>query len=405
MTAENKSRPVTTEHRITPQPDDPVAVVRLRLEGFIQTLKLAGYETTPANVQLAHQLCCTPAVESGYFLRTALRALFSQGREQWLDFNQIFESYWFDPVVVEEKSDARLLVSRSAGASAGIAFFSELQSQDAASADTSESGTEQIAGGAGEARMLSKRDFRFVFNPDEMRIIEQLVDELARKVKKQIRHRNRLSTHKGKIDAPKVARKNMGHGGWPFKLQFRHRTRVPARFVLLLDVSQSMEIYSTLFLRFARGILQAFADADAFAFHTELVPIGSELKEKSSSRLERKLKELSSGWLGGTRIAQSINSFNEDYAASVINRQTIVFIFSDGYDSGEPEDLVAEVLDIKQRCKKLVWINPLLGRQTADDVSIPIERCMNAVIPEVDLYTSAHNLDSLKMLTPAFSLR
>ena len=149
-------QPVTAEHRKTLQSDNPVAVVRLRLEGFIQTLKLAGYETTPANVQLAHQLCCTPLVESGHFLRTALRALFSQSKEQWLDFNQIFEHYWFDPVVIEEKSDARLLVSRSAGASAGIAFFSELQSQEAASAETSESGTEQIAGGAGEARMLSK---------------------------------------------------------------------------------------------------------------------------------------------------------------------------------------------------------------------------------------------------------
>jgi len=94
-----------------------------------------------------------------------------------------------------------------------------------------------------------------------------------------------------------------------------------------------------------------------------------------------------------------------EHQASVINRQTIVFIFSDGYDSGEPEDLVTEVLDIKQRCKKLVWINPLLGRQTGEEASYPIERCMNAVIPEVDLYTSAHNLDSLGKLAPAFSLR
>ncbi len=344
-------------------------------------------------------------VESAQSLRTALRALFSQNKDQWLGFNPLFDLYWFDPEREEVTADASLLISRSAGASAGIAFFSESQSQDAASSEASESGTEQIAGGAGEARMLSKRDFRFVFNPNDMRNIEHLVDELARKVKKQIRSRNRLSAHKGKIDAAKVARKNLGYGGWPFKLQFRRKTKSPARFVLLMDVSQSMEIYSTLFLRFARGILQAFADTDAFAFHTDLIPIGNELKEKNSRRLETKLKELSSGWLGGTRIAHSIQSFNHDYAANVVNRQTIVFIFSDGYDSCEPEELVAEVRDIKQRCKKLVWINPLLGRQTNDDVSYPIERCMNAVIPEVDLYTSAHNLDSLKLLTPAFSLR
>ena len=392
------------------QPDalptaNPVATVRQRLDGFIHELKLAGYDASPTNVQLAHQLCCTPWVESAESMRPALRALFSQTREQWLDFNHHFNYYWFAPEFVDENSEKSLLISKSAGSSAGIAFFSESQSQDTASTQTSQDGSDQNAGGAGEARMLSKRDFRFVFNPHDMRRIEQLVDELARKVKKQVRSRNRLSTHKGKIDAARVARKNLGNGGWPFTLQFRRKSRTPARFVLLMDVSQSMEIYSTLFLRFARGILQAFTDTDAFAFHTDLVPIGTELKEKNSKRLESKLKELSSGWLGGTRIAQSIHRFNEDYAASMINRQTIVFIFSDGYDSGEPEDLVTEVLDIKQRCKKLVWINPLLGRQTGEEASYPIERCMNAVIPEVDLYTSAHNLDSLGKLAPAFSLR
>jgi len=66
---------------------------------------------------------------------------------------------------------------------------------------------------------------------------------------------------------------------------------------------------------------------------------------------------------------------------------------------------VTEVLDIKKRCKRIVWINPLLGRETNSDIIYPIERCMNAVIPEVDLYTSAHNLESLRKLTPAFSLR
>jgi len=136
--------------------EDPVGVVRHRLDNFISTLKTAGYETTPANVQLAHQLCCTPIVESSNSLRTALRALFSQNKQQWLDFNQIFDVYWFKPFIEEESSDASLIVSRSAGSSAGIAFFSESQSQDTASSDTSESGIEQIAGGAGDRRKREK---------------------------------------------------------------------------------------------------------------------------------------------------------------------------------------------------------------------------------------------------------
>jgi uncharacterized protein with von Willebrand factor type A (vWA) domain len=385
--------------------DNPVAIVRSRMDAFIQTLNNAGFETAPAQVQLAYQLCCTPIIESAPVCRASLRALFSQDRDQWQRFNGIFNLYWFAPPADGEATEASLLISRSAGASAGMAFFSESQTQDSASPMTSEAGTDLVAGGAGEARMLSKRDFRFVFNPQHMRAIERQVDELARRVKKQVLRRNHSTANKGRIDAARVARKNLATGGWPFTLRFKQRSRNPARFVLLLDVSQSMEIYSALFLRFARGVLQAFADTDAFAFHTDLVPIGSELKEKNPRKLESKLKELSSGWLGGTRIASSLHRFNSEHAARVINRHTIVFVFSDGYDSGDPDDLLTEVLDIRQRCKRLVWVNPLLGRQGPDDVSLPIERCMNAVIPEVDQYLSAHNIESLKQLTPAFSLR
>ena len=167
-----------------------------------------------------------------------------------------------------------------------------------------------------------------------------------------------------------------------------------------------MEIYSYLFLRFARGLLQAFSDIDAFAFHTDLVPIGNELKDKNTRRLERKLKNLSSGWLGGTRIAESLEEFNTHYAGHTINRNTIVMIFSDGYDSSEPDQLIEQILKVKQHCRKLVWVNPLLGRSVPEEKTVlAVDECLQAVQPYLDLYTSAHSLESLNNLAPAFSLR
>ena len=81
-----------------------------------------------------------------------------------------------------------------------------------------------------------------------------------------------------------------------------------------------------------------------------------------------------------------------------------MIVFSDGYDSGDPDDLVNEITQIKSNCRKVVWVNPLLGRGTNPE-PLPVEKSLYAVLPHLDLYTSAHNLTSLKNLEAAFRLR
>jgi len=66
-------------------------------------------------------------------------------------------------------------------------------------------------------------------------------------------------------------------------------------------------------------------------------------------------------------------------------------ILSDGWDTGEPEALAAEVAAIKRRVRKLIWLNPLLG--LAD--YRPITRAMSAALPHVDVFAPAYNLESL----------
>lgn len=71
-------------------------------------------------------------------------------------------------------------------------------------------------------------------------------------------------------------------------------------------------------------------------------------------------------------------------------------IFSDGLDTGTPESLTGQMKIIKQRAKKLVWLNPLLGRDGYE----PTARCMQAALPLIDLFAPAHNLESLLALEP-----
>jgi uncharacterized protein with von Willebrand factor type A (vWA) domain len=99
---------------------------------------------------------------------------------------------------------------------------------------------------------------------------------------------------------------------------------------------------------------------------------------------------------GGTRIGESLATFNRWHARRIINSRTAVMIVSDGYDTGDPERLASEMQRLRQRCRRIIWLNPLIGWR---DYS-PQARGMRAALPYIDLFAPAHNLESLGALVP-----
>jgi len=51
---------------------------------------------------------------------------------------------------------------------------------------------------------------------------------------------------------------------------------------------------------------------------------------------------------------------------------------------------------LRRRCKRIVWLNPLLGAEGYE----PRARGMQAALPFLDLFASAHNIESLAALEP-----
>jgi uncharacterized protein with von Willebrand factor type A (vWA) domain len=71
-------------------------------------------------------------------------------------------------------------------------------------------------------------------------------------------------------------------------------------------------------------------------------------------------------------------------------------ILSDGYDTGTPDQLGEEMARLRKRCKRIVWLNPMIGWDGYE----PVTGGMQAALPHVDLFAPAHNLDSLAALEP-----
>lgn len=145
------------------------------------------------------------------------------------------------------------------------------------------------------------------------------------------------------------------------ELVWRQRKNKPLRLVVLLDASGSMSMYSAVFLRFMHGILDTFREAEAFVFHTRLIHISPALRERDATRAVERMSILAQGVGGGTRIGESLGTFNRWHAKRAIHARTCVMIVSDGYDTGPAEQLGREMAALRRRCRRIAWLNPMIG--------------------------------------------
>ncbi len=132
--------------------------------------------------------------------------------------------------------------------------------------------------------------------------------------------------------------------------------------------------------------------------YTALVHITDALKQPDVTRVRESLALISQGWSGGTRLGEALQRFARDYSAR-INSRTLFIIVSDGLDTGEPELLAQQLASIRRRCRKIVWLNPLLGREGYE----PKTGAMLAALPHIDVFAPAHTLQSLLALEPVLT--
>jgi uncharacterized protein with von Willebrand factor type A (vWA) domain len=250
--------------------------------------------------------------------------------------------------------------------------------------------------GASRTEGLAETDFRKLADPEAVAEAHALAARLARTMRTRLSRRERARRKGRRVDLRRTIRRNICHGGVPIELVWRNRKRRPLRLVVLLDASGSMSLYTSLFIRFIHGVLDHFREAEAFLFHTRLVHVSVAMRERDVTRALERLTLLAEGVGGGTRIGESLATFNRWHAKGVIHSRTCVMIVSDGYDTSAPQVLAAEMKQLARRCRRIVWLNPMMGWEGYE----PTARGMQAALPHVDLFAPAHSLMALAALEP-----
>ena len=229
------------------------------------------------------------------------------------------------------------------------------------------------------------------FPADQLDEVARVTVLIAKRLARRMSRRRRPVKRGGVVDLRRSIRANMMKGEI-IELRRRERRRKKIRLVLLADVSGSMDLYSRFLLLFLYALQNAFGRVETFTFATRLTRITEHLKGASYKQALRQLGAVRD-WSGGTRIGESLRDFNRTWG-HLVDRRTIVIVLSDGWDTGEPEELATEMLTLKRKAGRVIWLNPLLGNPSYE----PLTRGMAAALPLVDHFAAAHNLASLRDL-------
>jgi uncharacterized protein with von Willebrand factor type A (vWA) domain len=241
---------------------------------------------------------------------------------------------------------------------------------------------------------ILRKDFAD-FSQEELETAKRFIHSLVwnldqRTTRRKVRALKRASY----LDLRRSARNSMPYGGEIVRLAWRRRKSKPRPLVLICDISGSMERYSRLFLHFIYALVQETRHIEAFVFGTRLTYITPALRHSQVDAAVDKMSDLVVDWSGGTRIGESLRTFNYQWSRRVLGRGVVAVLISDGWDRGDIHLLEREVSRLRRSVSRLMWLNPLSG---AADYQ-PLVRGMQAALPYVDDFLPLHNLVSLEQL-------
>jgi uncharacterized protein with von Willebrand factor type A (vWA) domain len=322
----------------------------------------------------------------------ALQATLCSSREEWSLFPRVFEEFWSEarpgPKFAPDKSKRPLRGEAQEQEGSSTVFLDQFGNEAAA-----RDGVARAVYGASVQQRLKKMDFSEV-PPDDLPALEELSLRLLRRMSRRLSRRRIVSNLGDRVDLRRSIRRSIAYGGEPISLAYKTRKQRKNRLVVLLDISGSMNFYSLFLLRFAYALQAHFQHVDTFLFSTDVIDITGVLHTRHLTEALKRLSQRAMGWSGGTKIGESLRQFNQHYGRKLLARDTTFIILSDGWDTGEPEILSAQLRTARRRVQRILWLNPLLGLKDYQ----PITRGMAAALPHVDVFAPAHNLESLMAL-------
>jgi uncharacterized protein with von Willebrand factor type A (vWA) domain len=343
-------------------------------------------------------------------VRAAARAVLSRTKDEHDRFDAAFDAFW-----TSGAADLSRSMDESDAADSGAPRASQGDEPPRAARTTAPTASapapaerDGAPDGRNDALHLVEGDRAFTYsfaeglyakdfaklNERELQRARELTDRQSWDLGRRLTRRMKRGRRGGGFDPARTLRSSLRRGGEIVSLETRVRRTKQRDLVLLCDISGSMDRYSRLLLQFVHTVRHAVGNVEAFVFGTRLTRITRQLRHRSIQEAVDDVAASVADWAGGTRIGESIQTFNLRWGRRVLGRGAVIVIVSDGWDRGDVDLLAREMQRLQRSAFRLVWLNPLLGSAGYRPQTIG----MKAALPFIDNFLPANNLKSLVQL-------
>jgi len=258
--------------------------------------------------------------------------------------------------------------------------------------DDGDEGESQDTGAMATAQEILRFRSFSEWTSEELAELPRVMAKMRIRLPMRLSRRLRRSPGGDRLDLRRTVHYSLRHEGEMIRRAWKRRTRRPRPVMMLIDVSGSMAPHSRALLHLAYVMSHAGVRSEVFCFGTRLTRVTDLLDERDPDVAVAAAAAAVADWDGGTRIGDSLRAFLDVWGRRGVLRGSLVLIFSDGLERGDPDVLEAAMARLARLTHRIVWLNPL----KADPEYEPLVRGMRAALPHVDRFVSADNLADLE---------
>ncbi|RWP61402.1 MAG: VWA domain-containing protein [Mesorhizobium sp.] len=332
------------------------------LLGFGRLLRRYGFPVAPEQVSGFMQAVTLLGPRSMADIHEAALATLAPPPDRRDEFEAHFQSHFYGntAALVEGEADEETRIKDDGGAS-----------------DEDNEVARQEEGGAlsSGAEQLSARDFQRV--GDGLAAFRR---KLASALPARRSFRTVRTHARGKLDLRRSLREIVSADGDIPSPLLRRRQIVPRKLLLLIDVSGSMKLYTSDYLKLAHAAVQGADRAEIFTFGTRLTRITTALRIRDRDQALARVAALVDDWDGGTRMGPTLLAFLSVPRFSSLARGAAVVILSDALERGDHAELEMAMRRLSARAFRLSLATPLAG----DPRFQPATAALRAILPVLD---------------------
>jgi uncharacterized protein with von Willebrand factor type A (vWA) domain len=370
---------------------------------FARALRKAGLRVGPASVKDAIDAVLAAGIGSRDDFYWTLHAVLVTRREDHAVFDEAFRLFWksrelvekllamFSPVAPDKREKEKPRAAENRVSEALFEGHRKAQPVDEepeieVDARFTVSGNE----------ILRAKDFAQM-SALEVTEARRQIEALRLPVDLVRTRRYRRDARGRRIDLRAMMQASARTGGDLVLPMYRSPRMVHPPLVVLADISGSMNQYTRIFLHFLHALTAGRRRVQTFVFGTRLTNLTRQMRNRDPDEALAGCASMVKDWSGGTRISDTIATFNRVWSRRVLGQGAVVLLITDGLERDDVGDLEIEMERLHKSCRRLIWLNPLLRFDGFEARA----RGVRVMLPHVDEFRPVHNLNALADLCAA----